>query len=315
MNTTQGLIGVIVPVYKVEKYIAECIESILAQPYTNFRLILVDDGTPDGAGLICDEYAKKDPRITVNHQENAGVTRARARGVEEATDCEFITFVDSDDTLPETALKDLHEGMTDESDIVITAVDEYIPKGIDLFSAIEYRNLLLKDVSLCNSPWSKLFRKSLFNEKAFYIPKDIKVGEDLLMNLFLAFNSNKNIRIIHHRTYNYRIHDESVMRTYTRTIESEATFYKKLREIVFEWQDYAILTIDTRLLRFRNFSKYKYSVKNIFNSEFYTKLKEDIKNTGYPIKGFDKFLFYNQNIILRFFIINIIKCLNFIQKK
>ena len=97
-------IGIIVPVYKVEKYIAECIESILAQTYTNFRLILVDDGSPDNAGKICDEYAKKDSRITVIHQENAGVTRARAHGVEEAKDCDFITFVDSDDTLTNDAL-------------------------------------------------------------------------------------------------------------------------------------------------------------------------------------------------------------------
>ena len=84
----QGLIGVIVPVYKVEKYIAECIESVLAQTYTNFRLILVDDGTPDNAGHICDEYAKKNARITVIHQVNAGVTRARARGVEKS--CHFV---------------------------------------------------------------------------------------------------------------------------------------------------------------------------------------------------------------------------------
>ena len=77
---TKGLIGVIVPVYKVEKYIAECIESILAQTYTNSRLIIVDDGSPDNSSKICDEYAKKDSRITVIHQENAGVTRAIARG-------------------------------------------------------------------------------------------------------------------------------------------------------------------------------------------------------------------------------------------
>ena len=102
-------IGVIVPVYKVKKYITECIESILAQTYTNFRLILVDDGTPDNAGNICDEYAKKDSRITVIHQENAGVTRARAQGVEEASDCEFITFVDSDDMLSHTALFELQK--------------------------------------------------------------------------------------------------------------------------------------------------------------------------------------------------------------
>ena len=74
-------IGIIVPVYKVEKYIAECIESILAQTYAHFHLILVDDGSPDNAGKICDEYAKKDSRITVIHQENAGVSHARAVGV------------------------------------------------------------------------------------------------------------------------------------------------------------------------------------------------------------------------------------------
>ncbi len=68
----KGLIGVIVPVYKTEEYIAECIESILAQTYTKFRLILVDDGSPDSAGAICDEYAAKDKRITVIDQKNAG---------------------------------------------------------------------------------------------------------------------------------------------------------------------------------------------------------------------------------------------------
>ncbi len=92
----KGLIGVIVPVYKTEEYIAECIESILAQTYRKFRLILVDDGSPDAAGTICDEYAAKDSRITVIHQENAGVTRARGRGVEEANDCEWITFVNTE---------------------------------------------------------------------------------------------------------------------------------------------------------------------------------------------------------------------------
>lgn len=122
---TAGLIGVIVPVYKVEKYIAECIESILAQTYTNFRLILVDDGTPDNAGKICDEYAKKDSRITVIHQENAGVTRARARGVEEAKDCEFITFVDGDDNISKEAMGLLMSQIKNNTDIVISAVKGY----------------------------------------------------------------------------------------------------------------------------------------------------------------------------------------------
>ena len=128
-----GLIGVIVPVYKVEKYIAECIESILAQTYTNFRLILVDDGTPDNAGKICDEYAKKDSRITVIHQENAGVTRARARGVEEANDCEFITFIDADDIIPEEALETLITHMRPEINITQGQIIRFRSKIEDTF--------------------------------------------------------------------------------------------------------------------------------------------------------------------------------------
>jgi glycosyltransferase involved in cell wall biosynthesis len=115
-------------VYKVEKYIAECIESILAQTYTKFRLILVDDGSPDNAGKICDEYAKKDSRITVIHQENAGVTRARAAGVEAAEDCEWITFVDSDDTIVKDALMVLLQDTNVNHDIIICCFDDKIKK-------------------------------------------------------------------------------------------------------------------------------------------------------------------------------------------
>ena len=151
------MIGVIVPVYKVEKYIAECIESILAQTYTNFRLILVDDGSPDNAGKICDEYAKKDPRITVIHQENAGVTCARARGVEEAKDCEFITFVDSDDTISTDYLGQLYNTVNDEIDIVIN--ENHTQKFISLEKYIQL--LIQGDTSVTLGPVCKLFKKSL----------------------------------------------------------------------------------------------------------------------------------------------------------
>ena len=164
MITIKGLIGVIVPVYKVEKYIAECIESILAQTYTNFRLILVNDGSPDNAGIICDEYAKKDSRITVIHQENGGVTSARARGVEEASDCEFITFVDADDTIPQNSLQELYDSIQSHPkpiDIIIgnridrvDGIDEiyYNKIGNGLYNSIEYINALLVDDCLVSNP-------------------------------------------------------------------------------------------------------------------------------------------------------------------
>ena len=197
MITIKGLIGVIVPVYKVEKYIAECIESILAQTYTNFRLILVDDGSPDNAGIICDEYAKKDSRITVIHQENGGVTSARARGVEEADDCEFITFVDADDTIPQNSLQELYDSIQSHPkpiDIIIgnridrvDSIDEiyYNKIGNGLYNSTEYINALLVDDCIIG-PISKLIRRSIFSPKVFELDREVVQFEDLYMNIILA---------------------------------------------------------------------------------------------------------------------------------
>ena len=93
-------ISVIVPVYKVEPYLCRCVDSILAQTFTDFELILVDDGSPDNCGAICDEYAQKDSRVHVIHQENGGLSAARNAGIDWAfanSDSQWITFVDSDD--------------------------------------------------------------------------------------------------------------------------------------------------------------------------------------------------------------------------
>ena len=89
-------ISIIVPVYKVEKYLHKCIDSILAQTFKDFELILVDDGSPDNCGKICDEYAKRDNRIVVVHKENGGQASARNRGINIARG-DYIGFVDSDD--------------------------------------------------------------------------------------------------------------------------------------------------------------------------------------------------------------------------
>ena len=91
-------ISVIVPVYKVEKYVGECINSILAQSFKDFELILVDDGSPDKSGEICDSYAKKDNRIKVFHKKNGGVSSARNFGIDKAVG-EWLCFIDSDDTI------------------------------------------------------------------------------------------------------------------------------------------------------------------------------------------------------------------------
>ena len=97
-------ISVIVPVYMVEKYIHRCVDSILAQTCTDFELILVDDGSPDNCGAICDAYAEKDKRIVVIHQKNGGLSSARNAGLRRATGS-FIAFVDSDDCIHQEMLE------------------------------------------------------------------------------------------------------------------------------------------------------------------------------------------------------------------
>ena len=95
-------ISVIVPVYRVEKYIRRCVDSILAQSFRDYELILVDDGSPDYSGAICDEYATRDPRIRVIHKENGGLSSARNVGIDAASG-EYLFFMDSDDIIhPDT---------------------------------------------------------------------------------------------------------------------------------------------------------------------------------------------------------------------
>ena len=94
----KDLVSVIVPVYKVEEYIRECLDSITGQTYKNLEIILVDDGSPDSSGEICEEYARNDSRITVYHKENGGLSDARNYGIARAHG-EFLTFVDSDDVI------------------------------------------------------------------------------------------------------------------------------------------------------------------------------------------------------------------------
>ena len=120
----ENLISVIVPVYNVKPYIKECISSILYQTHNELQVILIDDGSTDGSGEICDQFAKQDARIEVIHQKNAGVSAARNAGLQRAIG-KFVIFTDSDDKLPATAYQDLLESWTGEDSFVIGRV-QYI---------------------------------------------------------------------------------------------------------------------------------------------------------------------------------------------
>lgn len=188
-------ISIIVPVYKVEKYLRRCLDSIVSQTFTDWECILVDDGSPDNSGEMCDEYADKDKRFRVFHQENAGVSAARNKGLDEAKG-EWIGFVDSDDWIE----KEMYEffytnAIIENADVVCCGVKYYkhgktknIPfkdKG-DIF--YKFQNYRVYMHSLCN----KLIKRKFISGRR--LNTKIKVGEDLLF-VFDVF-TEENIKIV-----------------------------------------------------------------------------------------------------------------------
>lgn len=189
-------VSIIVPVYKAESYLHRCVDSLLAQTFTEFEILLIDDGSPDNSGLICDEYASKDSRVRVFHKENGGVSSARNLGLDKANG-EYILFIDSDDEISKDTLSSNAQfmSMNIKPDLI-----EY-PAIYNYSSAHEkVKNLiysitegLQKSYSYlynCNryEVWSFFIRKSIISDKRFN--ENIKIGEDILFLYSIIDNVN-----------------------------------------------------------------------------------------------------------------------------
>lgn len=166
-------ISVIVPVYKVEAYLHRCVDSILAQSFADFDLVLVDDGSPDGCGAICDEYARQDRRIHVIHQENGGLSAARNAGIDWAMDNggRWLAFVDSDDWVHPDFLRRLYDGAV-QTGCRISVCGFFPTPGEDIppqegqpFSALSAEDYYCGEFQngLTAVAWNKLYDKSLFS--------------------------------------------------------------------------------------------------------------------------------------------------------
>ena len=225
-------LSVIVPVYNTEKYLRECINSILAQTFTDFELILVNDGSTDGSGAICDEYADKDPRIRVIHQQNGGITVARKSGVRAARG-EYVTFVDSDDWIDQEMYATMLDCRQEAApDVVICGMIMETSKGIlpriEIIKAGFYdKNRMQRDVypimlfdfahgtpainpSLCN----KLFKKQLLSNIIEQVNDTITYGEDALCTYSGLLDAD-GLYITDRYMYHYRNHPESACNTYS----------------------------------------------------------------------------------------------------
>ena len=167
------LISVIIPVYKVEKYLCRCVDSVLEQTYTNMEIILVDDGSPDNCPVMCDEYARQDSRVKVIHQENAGLSGARNAGIDMAQG-QWLAFVDSDDYLAADFLERLYQACVDTGSSLSVCRWEYVRgETIPEHGTGETRvytgremlaNLYVPDGAYFVVAWNKLYRKELFED-------------------------------------------------------------------------------------------------------------------------------------------------------
>ena len=182
-------ISVIVPIYNVEKYLEKCISSLLNQSFTDFELILVNDGSPDNCGKICDEFKEKDSRITVLHLENGGVCRARNKGMELATG-DFYVFVDSDDWVEKDFLKDFVDHLEDDETLIIQDCNrDNDEKSETHFFGFQNKSFVLKEDfgKLFHEnahyvpggyPWNKIYSAKIIKENNLQFDPAIKLADD-----------------------------------------------------------------------------------------------------------------------------------------
>lgn len=200
------LISIIVPVYNVEQYLPACIRSILRQTYQDFELILVDDGSPDRCGEICEEFAKEDSRITVLHQPNEGVSRARNAGMDHARG-EWVCFIDADDLVTPGYLAAFRPVAPHESDVdmIVQGAIGFFGKKIrnkfvfDSYSG-DIKNCLTKELIDMRTPWGKLFRLDIIRENGLNFPGGVPYGEDTIFYYKYLFYVDK-IRLRHETKY------------------------------------------------------------------------------------------------------------------
>ena len=214
------LISVIVPVYNVEKYIRECLDSILAQTYRCFELIIVDDGSTDNSGKICDEYIEADERVKVFHKENGGLSSARNKGLDEANG-EFICFIDSDDTIRMDYLEKLFGAISaNDADMAFCDMDAqklsdelFVGNKSAKMSSYSAKEWLLDDrsreyvlmVVACN----KLYSKKIFDEIRFPLGR---LHEDEFM-IGPVLNRCEYVSFVCEKLYIYRENEVGITST------------------------------------------------------------------------------------------------------
>ena len=227
LNTAK--ISVLVPIFRIEKYLPKCIDSILDQTFKDFELILVDDGSPDNCPEICDAYAKKDSRVKVVHKENGGLLSARKAGLKNASG-KYIAFVDGDDWVDKYYLDVLYKlAETNSSDLVVTGhfrefdgkIETIRPKSTGIYDHEDLQSSILPNViyndrfcehGISTFVWNKLYKRELLNEFLYDVPNEIIMGEDAAIT-YAYLSIAKSVTVSRIPLYYYRQRHDSIVKS------------------------------------------------------------------------------------------------------
>ena len=269
------MISVIVPIYNVEKYLRECVDSIINQTYRDLEIILVDDGSPDGCGRICDEYAQKDHRIRVVHKKNGGLSDARNAGIEIAMG-EYYVFVDSDDVIHPQMIEILYQTLLSEkSDMAICKFSEieesenvtftHIEKAceIDCFAKDDIMRQLWDRNLITVVAWNKIYRAQLFQHIRYPVGR---VHEDEFV-IHRILQQCKRIVYINEPLYYYRKRSSSIMGTIKEeNIRNGLEAYED-RILFLTEQKYFRAATDAKLQMMHMIVKYRKKIKKSSKSD------------------------------------------------
>lgn len=235
------LISVIVPVYNVEQYLEKCVDSIINQTYKNLEIILIDDGSTDSSGQLCDHLAQKDSRIVVYHKENGGVSSARNLGLDKAQG-DYIGFIDSDDYIDpdmyeflyndlkkynvDISMCDLYHVYANKKDEQVDVIERYIINASDAI------NLVLNGKFSAVTPGNKLYKKNLFYEVRYDL--NISVAEDALMIIKLLGKSGLLSISTEKKYYYYHRSNSLTTSPFSEKTLDVITVYQRVLEIVKE---------------------------------------------------------------------------------
>lgn len=270
------MVSIIIPVFNTEKYLRHCIDSVLSQTYKDFELLLIDDGSTDSSGSICDEYVAQDARVRVFHKENGGVSSARNVGLDNAQG-EWVTFVDADDWIKPQYLEHLF-GSIEKSDLVIAYAtiyreeehvgeEEYYPSHVvteENFSVLFEENALIWHTS----PWGKLYRRRLIQNADLKFVENVHIGEDAIF-LYSYMLSAKRINVTSWTDYCYYSQMSGSLTKRINSLESERLGLQHITDVITRMKDERKLS--EKSIKELNWLKAFYT-NRVLNALYYQKI-------------------------------------------